>query len=177
MTATSKAQPTPTPVPTRVSVTNHQKPDDRAPVQPQESGFPHMLMIIALVFCVLLSILGIGLLIFRRMLLPPIQIKPPTVGVGGSSWTRTLAPDPSFSGLDISSNGIQDAPIVNSVFPPLTGIDHDGVTIANTAVPLMPDEQIDTAGVSASNEETAGKLAATRSNTAWYDISDDPFTT
>ncbi|GLV59313.1 hypothetical protein KDH_61400 [Dictyobacter sp. S3.2.2.5] len=151
-----------------------------------------MLMIIALVFCILLSILGIGLLIFRRMLLPPIQIKPPTVGIGGSSWTRTLAPDPSFSGLDISNNGIQDAPTVDSIVPPLAGIDyngataivppladidHDGATIANTAVPLMPGEQADTAGVSAANAEATGKLSAARPNTAWYDISDDPFTT
>ncbi|GHO83125.1 hypothetical protein KSZ_11310 [Dictyobacter formicarum] len=132
-----------------------------------------MLMIIALVFFGLLFVLAVGLLIFRRMLLPPIKVKTPSSGA--SSWTRTLAPD-SFTGLE-GINGIQEAQPTGSAFPPLATMDNDAATLANI-VPSSQHFPPDTAGVTSANAETALDLRANHDTTSpWYDIADEPFTT
>lgn len=171
---TRVAQKTPVPASTHnPGVTDNQQSDNHTANQPEENGFSRMLMIIGFIFCVLFSILGIGLLIFRRMLLPPIKVKLPSSGV--TSWTRTIASD-SFNGME-RSDDIQDAQPINSVSPAFASMDNNVGTIVDSLVSSPSVLLSNTASVVVANDDTTPNIAAYNANNPWYDVSDEPFTT
>ena len=104
-TVTPTAQATPTAISTATSTTAAQTPDTHpgnlTPAHPQGGsqipgqqggGGPYTIVVIVIAFFFLLLCLGAGLLVFRRMLLPQIEVKlPPS---GARSWSRFRIPNP-----------------------------------------------------------------------------------
>ena len=78
------ATPTPNSTPTSIAVTKKESTGNQTPNQLGGNGFSHIVVLVAVIFLCLLLSLGIGLFIFRRMLLPPIDVKVPPSGI--SSW-------------------------------------------------------------------------------------------
>lgn len=64
-----------------------------------------MVVIIAITFLGLLLCLGIGMFVFRRMLLPPIDVKRPSRGA--RRWYRTRVPNPSSLGSNVNAEETQ----------------------------------------------------------------------
>jgi len=64
-----------------------------------------VVVIIAITFLGLLLCLGIGMFVFRRMLLPPIDVKLPSRGA--RRWSRTRVPNPSSLGSNDNVEGTQ----------------------------------------------------------------------
>lgn len=94
-TATPAASPTvaaQTPVASPTRLPRVTKNENQVSNQQGNNNYPFMLGIIAFTFCLLLFALGAGLLIFRHMLLPKIDVKlPPS---GARSWSRFRVPNP-----------------------------------------------------------------------------------
>ncbi len=77
----------------------------QTPSQSGGSGPSRVLVIIAITFLGLLLCLGIGMFVFRRMLLPPINVKRPSRGA--RPWSRTRVPNPSSLGSNDNAEGTQ----------------------------------------------------------------------
>lgn len=171
-TPTKVAQKTPVPDPTRIPVTNNQKTGSDSHIAEQSggNGFAQMLTIIGIILVCLFVALAIGLLIFRRMLLPPIKMKLPVSGV--SSWTRTL-PSDSLPGSESIDDMHEMQPAGHAV-PAFASMDNDAGTFSGN---FVPSSQRDTAGVASAGAETVSDLPASHSANPWYDIADDPFNT
>ena len=114
----------PNSTPTSISVTKKGSTRNQTPNQLGGSGFSHIVALVAAIFLCLLLSLGIGLFIFRRMLLPPIDVKVPPSGV--SSWlpssqifppndTSTIPSDSeAFSIIPTNYSFEPDTPFVTS---------------------------------------------------------------
>ncbi len=88
--AAVQAMQTPFPSPTNTPIVPNKYVTSQTTSQSADNGFSRILVIITIVFICLLFALIIGLLLLRRMLLPPIKFKAPASGI--SSWTRTFVP-------------------------------------------------------------------------------------
>jgi hypothetical protein len=85
------------PNPTSIPATGRRNDKNQMLGQFGSSGFLYMLMIALVIFLFLLFSLGIGLFIFRRTLLPPINVKVPSSGV--SPWSLTNVPQTFARGM------------------------------------------------------------------------------
>lgn len=103
---TGTQSPVPTVRPTRIS-----GPAQKASYSPHQQGNdenPYLLVIIAATFVFLLLALGAGLLIFRHMLLPRIDVKlPPS---GARAWSRFRVPNPRSLVADSETQIIWEIP-------------------------------------------------------------------
>jgi hypothetical protein len=96
------AMQTPNSTPTSIAVTKKGSTENQTPNQLGGSGFSHIVVIIGIIFLCLLLGLGIGLFIFRHMLLPPIAMKMPPSGV--SHWLPSSQIFPPNNTSAIHSN-------------------------------------------------------------------------
>ena len=158
--------------PTRIPVTQN-KTGSQAATQSENSGFPLIWVIIAVIVLSLLLILVIGRLVLRRMLLPPIKVKMPADGV--SSWTREM-PDvtPGTQGF----GNTQERQTTEITFPALSTTVNDPNTLQSGFAPSSQIQLANDATMMATSTGTDPDHPAQNTHTSpWYTISDEPFTT
>ncbi len=94
-TSTGVAQ-TPGASPTSIPATTRGNTGNQTPSQSGGGGSSRVVVIVAITFLGLLLCLGIGMFVFRRMLLPQTDVKlPPS---GARPWARTRVPNPDSLG-------------------------------------------------------------------------------
>ncbi|GCE20141.1 hypothetical protein KDK_39410 [Dictyobacter kobayashii] len=127
-----------------------------------------MLMIIAIIFICLLFGLIFGLWLFRRMLLPPIIIKPPASGI--SSWTRSLVPD--YTNSPQAAVDMDQTQAASHAFP-TNGTGENGAgTFASGFISAPQIILSNTATMNPPDTETALDLPTSDTDKYWYRASE-----
>ena len=108
---------TPGSTPTSIAVTKNGSTGNQTQNQLGEGGFSHIVMLIAIIFLCLLLSLGIGLFIFRRMLLPPIDVKIPPSGVSYWLPSSQIFPPNNTSVVDANSETFAMLPTNHNAEP------------------------------------------------------------
>lgn len=169
--ASTHGMQTPVPSPKSIPVTQNKNTGKQTANQSGESGFLHILMIIAIIFLCLLFGLIIGLFFLRRLLLPSINVRMPVDGA--SSWTRTYVP--SANSLMGFGNMEEAQTAGNTFFPTLTTADNGTGTFSDDFVPAPQTFVPNNADMTAT--KTAPDLPAINTDNPWYTVSDEPFIT